>query len=119
MLPSTTLTAPSSGSFQAESLVAEQVDAGVHSGRIVTCSFPRLGQGHVETKRLASGGDAPSSPPRCRRDQSAIPPLGESHITVADKAMHLAKTNGRDRIEDFLTPEAGGPELAPATAVLA
>lgn len=33
--------------------------------------------------------------------------------------MSLAKTNGRDRIEDFLNPEAGGPELAPATAVLA
>lgn len=40
-------------------------------------------------------------------------PNSESLITAADKAMYLAKTNGRDRIEQFLTPEATGPQLAP------
>lgn len=81
MLPRTILAAPSSGSSQAESLVAEQVDAGVHSGRIVTCSFSRLGQGHVETKRLALGvtrhhrlHGAAVTKVRYRRSERAISP---------------------------------------------
>jgi diguanylate cyclase (GGDEF)-like protein/PAS domain S-box-containing protein len=40
-------------------------------------------------------------------------PTAESLITAADNAMYMAKSKGRDRIEDYRTPEA--PERAPVT----
>lgn len=42
-------------------------------------------------------------------------PTAESLITAADNAMYLAKSSGRDRIEDYRPAEAGGPGLAPVT----
>ncbi len=40
-------------------------------------------------------------------------PDGESLITAADKAMYLAKTNGRDRIEDSWLPKPRVPNRHP------
>lgn len=50
---------------------------------------------------------------------SDVLPTAESLITAADNAMYVAKTNGRDRIEEFRPPGAEGPGQASVTGATA